>query len=126
MVDGMTPETLERFKQRLLDDERDLAGRIARAVANARGGSEDPGDTADDSVNDERRHEQLKEADASSAQLTQVRLALARVDNGTFGACLVDGAPIEPSRLEAVPWAAHCLAHAEALEAPLDIETPTL
>ena len=126
MVDGMTPETLEGFKQRLLDDERDLVARIARAVANARGGSEDPGDTADDSVNDERRHEQLKEADASSSQLTQVRAALARVDNGTFGACLVDGAPIEPARLAAVPWAALCLTHAEAAEAPLDIDTPTL
>jgi RNA polymerase-binding transcription factor DksA len=38
--------------------------------------------------------------------LKQVRDALVRVrvDNGTFGPCLVDGRPIEEKRLDDVPW----------------------
>ena len=117
---------IEGYKQRLIAEEQGLQMRIARAVANAKGGSDEPGDAADYGATDERRHEQLKEADSSSARLVQVRDALARIDNGTYGACLVDGAPIGAARLDAVPWAAHCLAHAEAMEAPRGIGTPTL
>ena len=42
-------------------------------------------------------------------QLALVDVALARLDAGTFGRCLRCGKPIAPERLEALPWAEHCI-----------------
>src|ERR671918_2664339 len=43
-------------------------------------------------------------------QLALVDAALRRLDDGSYGACLRCGKPIAPERLEALPWAAHCIA----------------
>lgn len=47
--------------------------------------------------------------DRSVQQLELVDAALARLDGGTFGTCLRCGRPIALARLEALPWAAHCI-----------------
>ena len=47
--------------------------------------------------------------DRATQQLELVDAALARLDAGTFGTCLRCGKPIAPARLEALPWAAHCI-----------------
>jgi RNA polymerase-binding transcription factor len=47
--------------------------------------------------------------DRSIQQLELVDAALARLDAGTFGTCVRCGKPIAPARLEALPWAAHCI-----------------
>jgi RNA polymerase-binding transcription factor len=38
--------------------------------------------------------------------LTEVLRALKRIDEGTYGICVVCGNPIPEKRLEAIPWAA--------------------
>ena len=58
--------------------------------------------------------------------LRQVRGALQRIEQGTFGRCTVDGGPIEEKRLEAVPWTPYCLKHQQQLEAEQRTRTPTL
>jgi len=47
--------------------------------------------------------------DRAEQQLTLVNAALTRLDAGTFGRCLRCGKPIAPERLEALPWAEHCI-----------------
>ena len=47
--------------------------------------------------------------DRTDQQLELVDAALARLDAGTFGTCVRCGQPIAPERLEALPWAAHCI-----------------
>src|SRR4249919_3166651 len=47
--------------------------------------------------------------DRATQQLELVDSALARLDAGTFGTCLRCGKPIPDGRLEALPWAAHCI-----------------
>jgi DnaK suppressor protein len=47
--------------------------------------------------------------DHNAAHLVQVDAAIARLADGTFGACLRCGRPIAPERLEALPWAAYCI-----------------
>jgi RNA polymerase-binding protein DksA len=42
-------------------------------------------------------------------QLAAVEAAVARLDAGTFGVCIRCGRPIALDRLEALPWAAHCI-----------------
>ena len=43
-------------------------------------------------------------------QLTLVTASLVRLADGTYGMCPVCGKAIAPERLEAVPWAATCVA----------------
>jgi DnaK suppressor protein len=49
--------------------------------------------------------------------LREVRAALARLDEGTYGICLNCEEPIAPRRLEAIPWAAYCVRCQEAIDA---------
>jgi DnaK suppressor protein len=48
--------------------------------------------------------------DKMAKELALVDAALARLDAGTFGTCLRCGNDIAPARLEALPWAAYCIA----------------
>lgn len=45
-------------------------------------------------------------------EIAQVRAALARIENGTYGKCAVCGEPISHSRLQARPIATRCIDHA--------------
>jgi RNA polymerase-binding transcription factor DksA len=49
---------------------------------------------------------------AARARLAAIDAALARVDAGSYGRCIVCGAAIADGRLLARPFAATCLAHA--------------
>ena len=50
------------------------------------------------------------------ALLQEVESALERIEDGTYGRCVVCGQPILEKRLEAVPWAARCVKDEEQLE----------
>jgi RNA polymerase-binding transcription factor DksA len=54
-------------------------------------------------------------ADAAAAELRQVDEALARLDAGAYGVCAGCGRPIPAGRLEARPFATHCVSCAERL-----------
>jgi DnaK suppressor protein len=48
--------------------------------------------------------------------LALVEAALERLDEGSYGTCLRCGKPIAPERLEALPWAAHCITCQSAID----------
>ena len=50
------------------------------------------------------------------ALLTEVQRALGRIEDGTYGYCIVCGQPIPEKRLEALPWATRCLKDEAQLE----------
>jgi DnaK suppressor protein len=61
--------------------------------------------------------ERLAQTSAAKAlwtKLQDVVRALEKLDDGTYGTCDACGAPIEPDRLEAIPWASRCVACARA------------
>src|SRR5580700_6607092 len=45
----------------------------------------------------------------NSTQSREVRAALGRFDDGTYGICLECGESINPKRLVALPWASFCV-----------------
>lgn len=58
-----------------------------------------------------------RERDLSLSQnahdlIEKIERALDRMDQGTYGRCAACGEPIEPERLDALPYAVHCLADA--------------
>lgn len=63
----------------------------------------------------ELEQEQSIEAN-EQALLTEVQAALKRLEDGTYGKCVVCGRPIPEKRLEAIPWAARDVEHEAALE----------
>ena len=100
----------ERFKQRLLDKERELVEEMARLEDEARdSGEAEVRDSTDDATSSQSTSEALQEDVLVSQTLTQVRDALKRIDDGTYGRCIACGRQIEAARLEAVPWAEYCL-----------------
>jgi DnaK suppressor protein len=126
MLMGATMNVQE-YKQRLLDLEGRLSARVSHEREQAREQVVDsPHDAGDDSVADEGQSEDLAEAELDGTVLQEVREALQRIEDGTFGRCAVDGEPIEPKRLEANPWARYCVKHQERLESASRQRTPSL
>jgi DnaK suppressor protein len=118
---------IKHYKERLLELEKDLSSRAAREATLGREQTADSSrDAADASVADEAASEDFTEAELDATVLQQVRDALRRIDEGTFGKCVVDGGPIEPKRLDAVPWAQYCLKQQTLLEAAARPRMPTL
>jgi DnaK suppressor protein len=47
--------------------------------------------------------------DRNAQHLALIDAAIARLDDGTYGRCVRCGAPVAPDRLDALPWAPHCI-----------------
>jgi DnaK suppressor protein len=100
----------QRYKKRLLEKEQDLLADISRLEAEARNAREaEVEDPIDVVTADEGRAAAFQESTIEWQTLTQVRDALRRIDEGTYGKCIDCGRDIEPARLEAVPWTPYCL-----------------
>lgn len=105
---------IEYFRQRLLAKEQELLDLIARFENEARElPSTEVEDFADQGKSTELKTVALEESALGTQTLTQVRDALRRIDEGTFGKCIDCGRPIEPARLEAIPWTPYCRADQE-------------
>jgi DnaK suppressor protein len=119
---GLTQEAIvniDEYRQRLQEEERAVLAQLERAGASAQELSEEePRDAGDESVADVLKEDEFLEAEGDWTRLRQVREALQRIDDGTFGRCAVDGGPIEEKRLEAMPWTPYCLKHQQSLEGP--------
>jgi DnaK suppressor protein len=117
----------QEYKKRLLGLEQDLSRRAERQAALGRSQTADSSrDAGDDSVADVDASQDFTEAELDSTVLQQVRDALGRIEDGTFGRCIVDGGRIEAKRLDAVPWTPYCLKHQTLLEAAARPRMPTL
>jgi DnaK suppressor protein len=118
---------VQHYEQRLIDLEKTLSARIAREKNKGLGTLIDSAhDVGDASVADAVASEEFAEAGHNADVLQQVRDALGRIGDGTFGTCIVDGGPIEEERLKALPWTPYCMKHATRLEAAALEKTPTL
>ena len=106
------------YKQRLVELESRISSHLRRDLASGREQLVDTAaDAGDASLADESESEDFTEAELDATTLQQVQAALRRIENGTFGQCLIDGGPIELKRLDAIPWAPYCVRHQKLLEA---------
>ncbi len=58
----------------------------------------------------------IRNLDREATILRQVRAALGRIEDGSFGICLHCEEDISPKRLAAVPWALYCIRCQEAAD----------
>ena len=65
----------------------------------------------------------IRNVDRESALLRQVKAALRRIRDGSFGTCIECEWVISPKRLAAVPWAPRCIQCQEAADRDRQEET---
>ena len=100
----------EHFEKRLRDKERELQSSLAGLEGEARASGEaEVRDSTDDATSSEETSEAFEEGILVSQTLEQVRDALHRLQDGSYGTCTLCGRPIEHARLEAVPWTPYCM-----------------
>ena len=58
----------------------------------------------------------IRNLDRESTLLRQIRGALARIVEGSYGVCLHCEEDIKPKRLDAVPWTRYCITCQEAAD----------
>lgn len=107
-------------QRRLLMEERSryvTSATRLKAEADSLVEEREPGDVQFDEESGEgdtlavERERDLALSAHARAAVDQIDAALARIDNGTYGICLVSGKPIPRQRLNAIPWAAERVEH---------------
>lgn len=78
--------------------------------------AEDTLDVADQAVFSYQKEMIFSQGTEGHSQLSLVRLALERLDEGTFGECMNCGSTIGEKRLEALPWTPYCIECQEKIE----------
>jgi DnaK suppressor protein len=73
-------------------------------------------DHMDESQHSYERDLAIRNVDRGSNLLRDVKAALRRVHDGSFGTCIDCESPINAKRLAAVPWASRCIRCQEAAE----------
>jgi DnaK suppressor protein len=116
----------KEYRRQLVAEEERLRARMAQAGADAREPATEVHDAGDASLDDVRKDEELAAADAGWTTVGQVRDALRRLEDGTFGRCVVGGEPIEEERLRAIPWTPVCARHGRLRDAASGARTPSL
>ncbi len=102
--------TNEQYRSLIQKREQDLLDEIAKNQTEAREMTDQTAtEPMERMVNMEGRDDLLRHNDADFRELTDVRAALKRLDEGTFGKCIDCGREIPAARLEAIPWTAYCL-----------------
>jgi DnaK suppressor protein len=102
------------FRDRLLAERARLVAETGEAIEAPDQMTYGSQAAAASQVFDQQRDLALRER--ATQQLTHVEAALARLDEGTFGRCTRCGRDIAPDRLDALPWAAHCIECQGALD----------
>jgi DnaK suppressor protein len=107
----MTATTPRSFEDQLLRRQAELARHLEAAAAAAVATADEPHDVMD--FKDVAAAETLSVVDAvateqAARELSQVRSALARIDDGSYGFCEDCGDAIDEARLAALPQTPFC------------------
>ena len=102
----MTKAELNKQKALLESKQADLAGGLRNREGIA---IEKTADTMDEVQLAGERELAIRNLDRESNLLRNVRLALSRIADGSYGTCLHCEEDISIKRLHAVPWAAYCI-----------------
>lgn len=106
----MISKEVRAYKQRLRAKEQELVSSIAKIEVDGREAVEpETQDLADKADGTYIKESLFQQSDSDRAILGLVQAALKRVEKGEFGKCVECGQPVEKKRLEAVPWARHCI-----------------
>lgn len=102
----MSKSEINRFRKVLETRQSELA----KVLRNREGiVIEKSPDALDEVQHAAERELAIRNLDRESHLLRNVRGALRRIDDGSYGVCMHCDEEISPKRLEAVPWAGYCI-----------------
>lgn len=102
----MTKTELNRFKMTLDAKRRELEGNVRNREGIA---IEKTPDALDEVQHAAERELAIRTLDRESTLLRNVRAALRRIDEGSYGVCMHCEEDINLKRLNAVPWTPYCI-----------------
>ena len=127
----LTAADTKRFKKMLLEKRQEIVSNVnemadetlKKSRMDASGDlSSMPIHMADIGTDNYEQEFALGLMDSERKLLTEIDLALQRIEQGTYGICEATGNPIAKARLEAQPWARYCVEYARMREQGLVTE----
>ena len=106
----MDKKKVEYFKKRLLTKQEELLRLVTKSEKDGREADEEATqDIADKAANSYTKEFLFHQSDGNRRVLQLVDEALERMKEGTYGQCVMCEQEVQQKRLEAVPWARHCI-----------------
>jgi DnaK suppressor protein len=113
----MDKKRLDYYKKKLQARREELIKTIARTEEEGRTADDDPTvDLADKAANSYTKEFLFGQTNIDRSMLALIDEALTRIKANKYGACVECEEELQQKRLEAVPWARHCVACAEKHE----------
>ena len=116
MKSMISEKTIQQCKAKLLNTKQDILNRIRTHHIEFQQVDKASGDECDQSVAHMEEHNFLVVQDRLKNQLGEIEMALARIENKTFGFCEETEETIEEERLLAIPWTRLSIEGAELRE----------
>jgi len=106
----MDKKRADTYKKRLLSKQEELLQTVTKSEQDGREADEEgTQDTADKAANAYTKEFLFHQSDDNRRVLQLVNEALDRLRNGSYGLCVSCREEVQAKRLEAVPWARHCI-----------------
>ncbi len=106
----MDKKKAEYFRKRLTSMQEELLRLVSKSEHDGRHVDEEiTQDIADKAANSYTKEFLFHQSDDNRRTLQLVNEALERIKSGTFGLCIACQEEVQQKRLEAVPWARHCI-----------------
>jgi len=113
----MDKKRMDYYKKRLLARRDELVKTITRTEEEGRQADDDPTvDLADKAANSYTKEFLFGQTNTDRAILNMIDEALKRIRNNEYGTCANCQEEMQQKRLEAVPWAKHCISCQEKKE----------
>src|SRR5271167_4284095 len=113
----MDKKRLDYYKKKLVARREELLKNIARTEEEGRTADDDPTvDLADKAANSYTKEFLFGQTNADRSILNLIDEALKRIRAEEYGSCANCEEELQQKRLEAVPWAKHCITCQEKME----------
>ena len=113
----MDKKRLDYYKKKLVARREELMKTIARKEEEGRQADDDPTvDLADKAANSYTKEFLFGMTNTDRVILNQIEAALKRINADDYGVCANCQEELQQKRLEAVPWAKHCISCQEKAE----------
>ena len=105
------------YRKRLLERQQQLIDIVSKTEQDGREADEEPAqDLADKASNSYTKEFLFKKSNDDRFILQLIEEALQRMQDGEYGVCVACGGGMQQKRLDAVPWARHCIGCQEKQE----------
>jgi DnaK suppressor protein len=106
----MERSDMDRFRELLIAKRSELLDRVrAMRPSEAEAGEGEAPDLGDRALNTVSRDLLYQLSTGERDLVRRIDWAISRLDEGSYGSCVHCGREVQRGRLQAVPWARHCI-----------------